>query len=411
MAGKLTARGVESLAKRKGRFGDGDGLFLRVLDPGRRIYWVYRFRLNGVDRETSIGGYPAMSLAEARDKHLDLRKLVKDKVDPLGDRRAKGVVAKAGVPTFGQLALDHVEVHESSWRSAKHRQQWRQTFTSYCDAIWRKPVDEIATADVLACLKPIWTTKTVTAGRLRGRIETIIDAAQALGHIDPNVANPARWRGHLQRLLPKPAKLTRGHHAAMSYGSVAEFAARLRQIDSVTSLALEFLILTATRTNETLGARWQEFDLEARTWSIPKERTKVDEAFSVPLSDRALAILAEAQSRARKELTDESYVFPGVRPKRPLSPMALVMLMRRMGVKDATVHGFRTTFRVWASEVFHAEFEIAEAALSHRVGSAVSRAYNRTSLLERRRPLMLAWSDFVTGEADDKVVPLRRAGT
>lgn len=191
-----------------------------------------------------------MSLADARAKHAALRKtVVTDKIDPLAQRHAaKAAPIPSTKPTFGVMAIDHVETQEAGWRSPKHRQQWRQTLTQFCQPIWSMPVDQVATADMLAVLKPIWTTKSVTAGRLRGRIETVIDAVRALGHIDADRANPARWKGHLDHLLPKPAKLTRGHHAAMRYADVPEFVQRLRaaQADNSSALALEFLILTAT---------------------------------------------------------------------------------------------------------------------------------------------------------------------
>jgi integrase len=414
MAGKLTARGVESLAKRKGRYGDGDGLFLRVLDPGKRVYWTFRYRANGHDREMSVGPYPELSLAEARARHVALRKaVVTDKIDPIGDRRAaKSMSMLAQVsakPTFGVMAIDHVETHECGWRSAKYARQWRQTLTQFCQPIWLTPVDLVDTQAVLACLKPIWNAKPVTATRLRGRVEVVLDAAQALGHIHGDKANPARWRGHLQRLLPKPAKLARGHHPAMPHKAVPAFVARLRASDNLSALALEFVILTATRTSETLGMQWREVDLERAIWTVPPGRMKTNEAHSIPLSDRALDILAEARQHAGKEPEPESFVFFGVRPKKPLSSMSMSMLLRRMGV-DATVHGMRSSFRMWCSDVAHVEFEIAEACLSHRVGSAVSRAYARSDMLERRRPIMSAWADFVTGKTNDNVIELRRAG-
>ena len=229
-----------------------------------KAYFVYRFRINRREREMSLGPYPELGLGEARKKHAELRARVLNGIDPFAEKHgAKGVIAKAGVPTFGVMAIDHVETHEAGWRSPKHRQQWRQTLTQFCQPIWSMPVDQVTTADVLAVLKPIWTTKSVTAGRLRGRIEVIIDAARVLGHIDADRANCARWKGHLQRLLPKPAKLTRGHHAAMPYADVPEFVQRLRaaQADNVAALALEFLILTATRTSETLNMTFDEIDL------------------------------------------------------------------------------------------------------------------------------------------------------
>jgi integrase len=321
--------------------------------------------------------------------------------------------APTAVPTFGDMADAYVQTHEATWRNAKHRYQWRQTLTDYCGPIRDTRVNEIATADVLTVLKPLWSRAPETASRLRGRIQTVLDAAQAHGHIAEDKANPARWKGHLDHLLAPPKKLgVRGHHKAMPYVEVPEFVKRLRASASsqrganVAALALEFLILTATRTSETINATWREFDLDAAVWSIPKERMKkTDEAFSVPLPDRAAEIIAEARRAARKEPTADSFVFFGVIPKRPLSNMALSMLMRRMFI-DVTVHGFRTSFRTWASEVGHVEFELAESCLSHRVGNAVSRAYNRSNLLERRRPVMVSWASYVEGESDAKVVAI-----
>jgi integrase len=245
----------------------------------------------------------------------------------------------------------------------------------------------------------------VTGSRLRGRIEKIVDAARALGHIDRDRANPARWKGHLELLLPKPKKLARGHHAAMPYADAPAFVQRLRASTSTAALALEFLILTATRTGETLGAQWGEISFEAATLTVAKERMKTNEAFSIPLSDRALDILRALEAERGKN----PFVFAG-RPQRPLSNMALAMLLRRMNV-GVTTHGFRTSFRTWCSEIAHAEFEIAELCLSHRIGSAVSRAYNRTSMLERRRPLMQAWCDFVTGKTSGNVLPFKAAAS
>ena len=405
VASKLTARGVESRAKRKGRYGDGDGLFLRVLDPGRRVYWTYRYTLSGKERETSIGPYPEMSLADARAKHAELRAQVLNKSDPLaGKRNGKSTAATPSTkPTFGVMANDYVATHEGGWRNSKHRWQWTQTLTQHCAPIRDMPVDQIGTDDVLAVLTPLWTRAPVTGSRLRGRIEKVLDAARARGHIDRDRANPARWKGHLDLLLPKPAKLARGHHAALAYGDISDFVKRLQASDNMAALALEFLILTATRSGEILNARWDEIDFDTATWVVPKERMKTNEAFSIPLPYRALDILRALEAERGKN----AFVFAG-RPQRPLSNMALAMLLRRMNI-DVTAHGFRTSFRTWCSDVAHAEFEVAEQCLSHRVGSAVSRAYNRSSMLERRRPLMQAWADFVTGKTGGNVVPFRAA--
>ena len=402
----LTATALKTLVKRTGRHGDGGGLYFRVIGKGR-CYWTYRYRLNGVEREASLGPYPELSLDEARAKHAGLRKLVKtDKTDPLAKRHAAktAFATPSSVPTFGAMADDYVATHEGAWRNSKHRWQWTQTLTQHCGPIRDMPVDQIGTADVRVVLKPMWAKTPETASRLRGRIESVIDAARALGHIPEDKANPARWRGHLDKLLPKRAKLTRGHHKALAYGDIPELVKRLRttQADNIAALALEFLILTATRTGETLGARWKEVDLAAATWAIPGERMKTGEDFIVPLCDRATEILRTLEAKRG----ENPFVFAG-RPMRGLSNMALAMLLRRMEI-DATVHGCRTSFRTWASDVAHAEFEIAELCLSHRIGSAVSRAYNRTSMLERRRPLMQGWSDYATGKTADNVVSIKR---
>jgi integrase len=265
------------------------------------------------------------------------------------------------------------------------------------------PVDQIGTEDILAVLKPLWASRSVTASRLRGRIERVLNAARALGHIDKDRANPARWKAHLDELLPKPKKLARGHHAAMPYDQLPDFMQRLRAMNSTAAMALEVLILTATRSGETLGARWDEISLESTTWTVPPSRMKTNEAFSVPLSDRALAILRTFEATRGQN----PYIFAG-RPQRPLSNMALAMLLRRMEV-DVTTHGFRTSFRTWCSEVARVEFELAELCLSHRIGTAVSRAYNRTTMTERRRPIMSAWADYVCGKTGDNVIALKRA--
>jgi integrase len=404
----LTQLGLKSLIRKPGRHADGGGLYFRVIGQGK-CYWVFRYRLNGCEREASLGPYPELGLEEARVKHADLRKQVKvDKSDPLATRQAAkaALIAVSAKPTFAEAADRYIKSHEAGWRNAKHRRQWRMTLTEYCRSIGSKPVDEITTDHVLGVLEPIWNEKPETGSKLRGRIEVVLDAARARGHIDADRANPARWRGHLDKLLSKPRKLSRGHHAALAYGDVPGFVARLRASSNMAALALEFLILNASRTLEVLGSRWSEIDLPNATWTVPPSRMKIGEAHTIPLSDRAIAIIAEARSRARKEPTPEGFVFPGARPRQPLSHMSMSIALRRMGA-SATVHGFRTSFRTWASDIAHAEFEVAEQCLSHRVGSAVSRAYNRTSMLERRRPLMQSWADHVTGKTADNVVPLR----
>jgi integrase len=407
LAGKLTARAVESLAKRKGRYGDGDGLFLRVLDPGKRVYWTFRYRMNGKDRETSVGAYPELSLAQARDRHLALRNAVKvDKTDPVGDRRAAktAVMARSdsAKPAFGQCADQFIALNEGAWRSRKHAAQWRQSLARHCQPIWLKPVDLITAADVLAVLEPIWPTVPETASRVRGRIEKILNAARVRGHIAADKANPARWKDHLKDILPSPKKIgKRGHHASMLYAELPAFMARLAETDSITARALQLTILTACRTSEVLCMTWDEIDCGNAIWRAPASRMKMQKPHDVPLSNPALAIL-RAQEIGRG---DNPHVFPG-RPMRPLSTMAMLALLKRLGV-GATVHGFRSSARSWMADT-GVPLEIAEACLAHQVGNAVVQAYQRSSMLERRRPVMSAWADFVTGKTNDNVVPLRR---
>jgi hypothetical protein len=298
----------------------GDGGF--IFGDGK-AYWVYRYRVAGREREMSLGPYPETTLEKARAKHAVARAQVLNKSDPLANRRnANASPASSAKPTFGVMADEFVATHEGGWRNSKHRWQWTQTLTSYCAPIRDKPVDQIGTDDILAVLKPLWTRAPVTGSRLRGRIEKIIDAARALGHIDRDSANPARWRGHLELLLPKPAKLARGHHAAMPYADISAFVQRLRSVQAgnTAALALEFLILTASRSGETLGAQWEEIDFDKGVWTIPPGRMKTNEPFSIPLSDRALTILRTLDLTRGKN----PFVFPG-RPQRPLSNMALAI--------------------------------------------------------------------------------------
>jgi integrase len=422
MAGKLTARSLESRAKRKGRYSDGDGLFLRVMDPGRKAYWVYRYTLNGKERETSVGSYPAMSLGDARIKHADLRAAVLKGIDLIGDQRkaSAAIAAKSGAATFGEVADAYVERQERRGqlgKNPKHRRQWRATLSSLPAWFRSLPVDQIGPQQVFDALDPIWTRTPETGSRLRGRMAAVWDSARAP---DDMSANPAAWSDWLKRKLGDPKKLgktdrltgerlARGNHAALPYADVPALMARLKEADGAAALALQFTILTATRTNETLGMTFDEIDSDTAdkvVWRIPADRMKTGEVHEVPLSDAALAIL-RAQEAGRGQ-NPNPHVFPG-RPMRPMSNMSMAMVMRRLKV-PATVHGFRSSFRTWASEVANVEFEVAEACLSHRVGSAVSRAYNRTKMTERRRPIMSAWSSFVTGEAGDNVIELRMTG-
>ena len=404
--GKLNPQGLKGLIERPGRYPDGQGLFFKTLGLGR-AYWTYRYRSGGKERETSIGPYPEIGIEQARIKHADLRAMVLKKIDPVGDKRnAKAAVAaKATVPTFGQCADQYIAAHGSGWRNSKHRQQWAMTLREYCRPIRETPVDQIDAKAVLRVLEPKWRDAPETMSRLRGRIEVVLAAAQVAGWIDPDKPNPARWRGWLDHMLANPKKIgERGHHAALGYASIPALMARLAGTEGAAAKALRLVILTASRTSEVLGMRFDEVDFDSAVWRVPANRMKTNEVHEVPLSDAAVAILRAQEAQRGENL----YVFPG-RPMRGLSNMALLMLLRRMGVA-VTAHGMRTSFRTWCSEVAHVEFELAELCLSHRIGSAVSRAYNRTTMTERRRPIISAWAQFLSGTDADNVIELRRTG-
>ncbi len=311
-----------------------------------------------------------VSLAEAREKALAARRLLSAGVDPLEHRKAAEKAVKP-IPTFGDFADDYINIHKPKFRNEKHIAQWEMTLGyAYCRAIRSKPINEIDTEAVLSVLRPIWNEVPETAARLRGRIENVLDAARALGHRDG--PNPATWRGHLKSLLPIRQKLTRGHHAALPYDDLPAFMADLRARQSLASLALEFCILTATRSSEALLARWEEFDLDKAIWTIPAARMKAGHAHRIPLSPRAVEIL-----KSIPRLEDNPHVFPGWRRGWPLSNMAMAMQLRRMKRDTITVHGFRSTFRDWASEQTSFPHETCEHALAHRISDKAEAAYRR----------------------------------
>jgi integrase len=401
MAGKEKLSARAATTAKPGRHCDGRGLWLVVSETGARK-WVFRFTFGG--RVTEMGlGNAEVSLAAAREKAAEARKLVAFGINPIEVRRDAERIA-AGKPTFGQCADALLETKSSEWRSEKHREQWRTTLVEYAKTLRALPVDQVDTEAVLGVLQPIWQATPETASRLRGRIETVLDAARAKGHIARNEANPARWRGHLDKLLPKRQKLTRGHHAAMPFDDVPEFIGQLRDREATAALALEFVILTAARSGEVLGARWAEFDLATKVWVIPPARMKAGREHRVPLSGRALAILEKLAEGRTGE-----FVFPGQRPDKPLSGMAMKMILRRMKVEGVTVHGFRSAFRDWCGEATSFPREIAEAALAHVAGDTTERAYRRGDALEKRRKLMEAWAAYCEPRADSNVVSLGRA--
>lgn len=312
--------------------------------------------------------------------------MLADGINPIEARRAAGQARKAR-KTFGEVASSFVERKAHGWRNAKHRAQWRMTLETYAASLWALPIETIDTAAVQSVLEPLWQKKPETASRLRGRIEAVLDAARVQGL--RNGDNPACWRGHLDKLLPKPKKLSRGHHAAMPYKDIPAFMARLRELESISSLALEFAIFTAGRTGEVLNAKWAEFDFEGKIWTVPAARMKGGREHRVPLSPRACAIL----ERLAITKTGE-FVFPGTRPGKPLSNMALEMALRRMKIEGATVHGFRSSFRDWAGDERYDAREVIEAALAHVAGGKTEQAYRRSDALKKRHALMAAWAEF-----------------
>jgi len=391
----LTARTIET-AKEPGRHSDGNGLYLVVRAGGSR-QWVFLYRQGDKLKEMGLGS-PAkgVTLAMARGLRDDARAIMAKGGDPLEAKR-EAEKAVAAVPTFGAYALALVERIEEGFSSAKHRQQWKNTLQTYCAPIWATPIDRVETSGVLASLTPIWQSKPETASRVRGRIERVLNAAKAeklrAGE------NPAAWRGHLDATLPKPAKLTRGHHAALSYTDLPAFMAELRARPALAALALELTILTATRTSEVLEAQWSEFDLDAGLWTIPAERMKARKEHRVALSKRALAIV-----KGLAQAKPSDFVFAGQKPNKPLSNMAMLMLLNRMGRRGAiTAHGFRSTFSDWASEVSPYSAELRETALAHTIGNKAEAAYRRGDALEKRRAMMEAWSQWCEPKAANVV--------
>jgi integrase len=397
---RLTTRTVAALSK-PGRHADGGNLYLTITKTGASVSskrWTFMYVFGDRQREAGFGPAATVTLAEAREKAARYRSLLAKGIDPLEAKKGAREAAAAR-KTFGQCADELIKSKRREWRSAIHATQWRTTIDSYCKPILGRPVDEIDTGAVLAVLQPLWATIPETASRLRGRIEAVLDYAKAHGLRLGE--NPAAWRGHLALILPKRQKLTRGHHAAMAYRDVPEFIAGLRERESIHALALELAILTAARSGEVLGARWAEFDLDGKVWTIPAGRMKAGIAHRVPLSSRAMAIAGRMA-----EIRSGDLVFPGQRRGRPVSGMTLA----RLCPGGATVHGFRSCFRDWAGEETSFPRELAEQALAHATGGAVELAYRRGDSLEKRRGLMESWASFCGPGAGGNVVPMRGSG-
>ena len=404
VSNKLSAVEVKGIGQ-KGMYHDGGGLYLQVSAGGAKS-WIFRFMLGGRAREMGLGPVHAIPLAEARRRAAECRRMRLDGIDPIEIRKVRRDQKKleaAKSMTFDACAAAYIESHKTGWRNAKHRDQWRNTLNSYAGPVFGSmPVQAVDVGLVMKALEPIWTTKPETAGRLRGRIEAILDWATVRGYRKGE--NPARWRGHLDKLLPPRSKVRKvEHHAALPYVELADFATALRSQDGLAARALEFLILTATRTGEVIGARWGEIDLEEKIWIVPAARMKAGREHRVPLSTAAVSIL-----RKLKEVRESDFVFPGGKKGKPLSNMAMLAVLKRMGWGDLTAHGFRSSFRDWAAERTNSPREVAEMALAHTVGDKVEAAYRRGDLFEKRRQLMEAWARFCeTTRKQAEIVPIR----
>lgn len=398
--GLLNARKVETLTK-PGRHADGGNLYLSISENGGKR-WVFLYRFKGPRKEMGLGSAAKgqVSLAEARKAASDARSLIAGGIDPLGAKEARKQAERA-IPSFGTFADDYLDTHRSKFRNEQHIAQWETTLKTYCQPIRAMHLNEIDTEAVLKVLHPIWQKIPETASRVRGRIESILDAAKAKGHRSGE--NPAQWRGHLKTLLPARQRLTRGHHAALPYDGLPTFTANLRATQSMPALALELCILTATRSGEVLNAKWKELDLEKAIWTIPAVRMKAGYEHRIPLTDRAIAIL-----KSLHKLPHNDHVFPGNARGKPLSSKVMRMLLKRMGRDEITVHGFRSTFRDWASEQTSFPHETCEHALAHRISDKAEASYRRGDQFEKRRKLMEAWAAFCEPRKSAKVLPLKQ---
>ncbi|MEO0917003.1 MAG: integrase arm-type DNA-binding domain-containing protein [Pseudomonadota bacterium] len=389
----LNARKVETAGP--GRHGDGRGLFLYVKPSGARS-WVLRYQVHGRRRDLGLGAFPDVSLAMARDRAAEARRLITEGEDPITKKQ------QAKPKTFREAALELIESKRPGWKNAKHAAQWTSTLEAYVfPKIGAVQLAKIETADVISTLTPIWVAKPETANRVRQRIEAVIDYASALGIRSGD--NPARWRGHLDHLLPKPRKVRAvKHHPALPHSQIADFMAELAQREGVAARALAFTILTAARSGETRGITWGEVDLEAKVWTIPAERMKAAKEHRVPLTDAALDLLG---ARA-EERPDDALIFGSeAKPGKPISDMSMTAVLRRMERTDITVHGFRSTFRDWAGETTGFPREVIEAALAHGIKDKAEAAYARSDLFDKRRRLMEAWTAIALAQSNtDNIV-------
>ncbi|MBN9038824.1 MAG: integrase arm-type DNA-binding domain-containing protein [Rhizobiales bacterium] len=396
----LSAREVDAL-RDVGMHWVSDNLYLQIREQGTRS-WLFRYWVDSRPKVLGLGATKDVTLAQARDKAERLRIKVRDGADPAAEKKTakaarraeQAVAAAASVPTFEECAREYINAHEASWSNDKHRAQWSSTLKMYVyPHIGKNPVNEIGIDDIVKVLKPIWTTKPPTAGNVRGRIDKILGWATAMGYRTGD--NPASRDGPLMHLLPSLSKVQRQqkHHKAVPYKEVPAVVADIRKLGSTSANALLFTILTAVRTGETLGATWDEIDLEAKLWTIPAKRMKAGAEHKVPLASEVIALLESLPCDATGK---NPHLFRGPRAK-TLSNMAMLQCVR--GVRDdgATVHGFRASFSTWAREQTDYSPEIVEASLAHTQSDKVVAAYARTTFLDRRRDLMQVWATFCMG--------------
>lgn len=374
--------------------GDGDGLYLSVSKTGTTS-WLFRYMDHGKARAVGLGGYPATTLSKAREKAQALRDARSGGIDPMAFKEAAVEEQRqrtAEVKTFKVCAKDYIDTKQTAWKNEKHEQQWRNTLEQYAyPVIGQLPINRINTDHIVKILKPVWSSKAETASRLRGRIEKILDWAKVHGLRQGE--NPARFKGHLEHLLPKQRAGAQKHHASLPYQQLPAFVKKLQDQSGMSRFALEFTILCAARTGETLGMTWSEVNLAKKIWIIPADRMKAGVEHRVHLCSRVVDILKEV-----KPFSGEKYVFISGKEDKPMSQMSMAMLLRRMHYSDITVHGMRTSMRVWSGECTDYPFEVCEQALAHKVGNAVSQAYLRTDYFDRRISLINDWASFCLSE-------------
>jgi integrase len=379
-----------------GMYPDGGGLYLQVTSAGAKS-WIYRYEQAGREHAMGLGSLSVVSLSDARAQADECRRLRQQRIDPIEHRknaRVQLVQDQAKNVSFSEASERYIASHSAGWRNAKHNAQWANTIATYAKpVIGSLPVQVIDTRLIMNVLTPIWNEIPETASRLRGRIENILDWAKVnelrVGE------NPARWRGHLDKLLPRKSKVRPVvHHPALPFTAIPEFIPKLLTQKGISAHALEFTILNAARTSETIGAVWKEIDVGSKTWTIPANRMKGGVEHSVPLSSRSLDILR----KMRTENPDGEFVFPGTRHGKPLSNMAMAKLLKRMEYSDITVHGFRSTFSDWAGETTNFPDDVIEMSLAHQIEGKVKAAYRRGVLFQKRRRLLATWAEYCSSE-------------